>query len=435
MEEADVHAVPLDRDGPAEPARRRGVVGGLDFDAAVEMDRARAELVVAKRLDRQRPQRRPLLGEHGGHLALGRAVDAGIGPAGVPAVEVGLRRRERLEAQALERALGMADGRLDLPLAIRVGDATGQRDRAVVREHIAVQRVEDGVVDVRGEHALAQIVEDDDAHGPAQPAKRLLMQLGPASRARPEGQQPDALPAIAQREDEQPGAAVLARVRMPHHRPVAVVDLTFVPWGRHNHGMRLGGPLSTERNDEAPHAGVLGGKAVIVDKVAPDRHGIAAPAERPFDQFAIGGARAGRGRAPRRWQRAGDPRWKGPRVGGHLTGRICGRQPAVPRIPHEDPGSLQVGAGGLAPDARRLLDMPERPAHPAQRQHVPSFVVVQDIGHAGGRTTVRPPRQCLGVPLPHWPVFRCRRLAGFGCRPRPGRPAAVSSAKRCDVTR
>ena len=93
MEQADVHAVPLDRDVPAEPARRRGVVGVLDLDAAVEMDRARAELVVAKRLDRQRPQRRPLLGEHGGDLALGGAVDAGVGPAGVPAVEVGLRLR------------------------------------------------------------------------------------------------------------------------------------------------------------------------------------------------------------------------------------------------------------------------------------------------------------------------------------------------------
>ena len=41
MEEADVHAVPLDRDVAAEPARRRGVVGVLDLDAAVEMDRAR----------------------------------------------------------------------------------------------------------------------------------------------------------------------------------------------------------------------------------------------------------------------------------------------------------------------------------------------------------------------------------------------------------
>jgi hypothetical protein len=65
-----------------------------------------------------------LLGEHGGDLAFGGAMDAGIGPA----VEVGLG--ERLEAQALEGGLGMADRRLDFPLAIGIPDAAGQRDDA-----------------------------------------------------------------------------------------------------------------------------------------------------------------------------------------------------------------------------------------------------------------------------------------------------------------
>ena len=55
-------AVPLDREVAAKPARRRGVVRVLDFDAAIEMDRAGAELIVAKRLDRQGQQRRALVG-------------------------------------------------------------------------------------------------------------------------------------------------------------------------------------------------------------------------------------------------------------------------------------------------------------------------------------------------------------------------------------
>ena len=46
------------------------------------MDGAGAELVVAKRLDGQRAERRPFLGEHRRDLALGGAVDAGVGPAG-----------------------------------------------------------------------------------------------------------------------------------------------------------------------------------------------------------------------------------------------------------------------------------------------------------------------------------------------------------------
>ena len=42
-------------------------------------------------------------------------------------------------------------------------------------EHIAVEGIERGVVDIGSEHALAQVVEDDDSRAPAQPAKRLLM--------------------------------------------------------------------------------------------------------------------------------------------------------------------------------------------------------------------------------------------------------------------
>ena len=67
------------------------------------------------------------------------------------------------------------------------------------------------------------------------------------------------------------------------------------------------------------------------------------------------------GRAPRRWaaarQRAGGARGgSGPRVGGHLTGRFWRRASRRRRgAPHGDPGGLEIGAGRLAPDARRLL--------------------------------------------------------------------------------
>src|SRR5439155_9057440 len=134
---------------------------------------------------------------------------------------------------------------------------------------------------------------------------RLLVQLGPAPGARLEGQEPDALAAVAQREDEQPGTAVLARDRMSDHRPEPVINLAFLPGGGHDHGVGLGGPRAPEREDEAADARILGGEAVIIDEVAPDRHGVAAAGERRLDQLAIRGARAGRGRPPRwgRWAR------------------------------------------------------------------------------------------------------------------------------------
>ena len=122
----------------------------------------------------------------------------------------------------------MADRRLHLALAIGIADAAGQRDDAVMGEHVAVERVQGGVVDVGREHALAEIVEDDDLHGAAEAAEGLLVQLAPAPRARREGQQADALAAVAEGEDEEPRAAVLPGERMPHHRAVAVVDLAFL---------------------------------------------------------------------------------------------------------------------------------------------------------------------------------------------------------------
>ena len=109
---------------------------------------------------------------------------------------------------------------------------------------------------VRGEHALAQIVEDHDAHDAAEPAKRLLMQLGPAPGARLEEQQPDALAAVAEGEDEEPRAAVLARDGMPDHRAGAVVDLRFLTRRRHDHRVGVRGPLPLPLDDEAANAGV-----------------------------------------------------------------------------------------------------------------------------------------------------------------------------------
>ena len=161
-------------------------------------------------------------------------MDAGVGPARVPAIEIGLRLVERLEAQPLQRRLlRVADARFDFPFAIGIADATRQRDDAVVREHVAIERIERRIVDVGREHAFFEIVEDDDAHGAAEATKRALVQLGPDLRARLPHQQPHRFARVAERQDEEPRAAVLAGGRVPHHRPVAVVDLRLprrAPW-------------------------------------------------------------------------------------------------------------------------------------------------------------------------------------------------------------
>src|SRR5882724_1039335 len=208
---------------------------------------------------------------------------------------------------------------------------------------------------------------------------------------------------------------------MPDHRAVAVIDLALFTRSRHDHRMCLDGPLTTKHEDEATDARILGGEAVIIDEIAPDRHGIAAAGERRLDQLAIRCARAGRGRAPwgwRRVQRGGDPRHKGSGVGGHLFGRICQWVAPPSRWPHGKPGGLEVGAGGLAPHPRRLLDAPERPAQSPKCQNLLSLVVAQDVGHAGERDHSSSRRVNVLSAYSLWPVLRCRPMAGSGCRPR-----------------
>ena len=53
VQQTDVPEVPLHRNHTADPSRRRAVVGGIDFHAAIQIYRAYAILVVTERLDRQ----------------------------------------------------------------------------------------------------------------------------------------------------------------------------------------------------------------------------------------------------------------------------------------------------------------------------------------------------------------------------------------------
>jgi hypothetical protein len=98
----------------------------------------------------------------------------------------------------------------------------------LLTEHVAVQRIERGIVNVRGEDAFFESVEDDDAHGAAEPTKRLLVELGPDPRTRLPHQQPHRFARVAKRQHEEPRAPVLARLWMTDHRTIAIIDLGFL---------------------------------------------------------------------------------------------------------------------------------------------------------------------------------------------------------------
>src|SRR5690349_20482666 len=105
--------VPLHADSSANPSRRRTIICRFYFHAAVQMHGAFAELVITEGLDWQRQQGRPLFSEHGCDLTLGGAVDARVGPARLPMIQIRLRLLHAFETHALQwRLLRVADSTL-----------------------------------------------------------------------------------------------------------------------------------------------------------------------------------------------------------------------------------------------------------------------------------------------------------------------------------
>ena len=171
--------VPLHPQSMADSSRWNMVVGTSDFDGAVEVNRSIAVFVVTEGFDGKRKKMRLLLFEHFSHLPLRRAVDPSIGPVRLPTVEVALRFFGTLEAKPFQLPLCVINAAFHLAFAVRIADPTRQGRYAIVREHVAIQGVQPWLVNVGLEHALFQVVEDDDTRRAAETTERLLVKLGP----------------------------------------------------------------------------------------------------------------------------------------------------------------------------------------------------------------------------------------------------------------
>ena len=102
-----------------------------------------------------------LFGKHGGDLPFGRAMNAGVGPALFPAIQIRLRFFQALEAHSFERcSFGVTDSGLHFPFAIGILDPARQSHHAVVSENITKQRVDGGIVDIGNCHSFSQVVEN-----------------------------------------------------------------------------------------------------------------------------------------------------------------------------------------------------------------------------------------------------------------------------------
>ena len=285
--------------------------------------------------------------------------------------------------------------------------------RPIVREHVAIDGIERRVVDVRREHAFFEIVEDDEARRAAQPAKRPLVELGPRLRARVPDEQAHRFARVAERQDEEPRASVLGRLRMTDHRAVAVVDLRFFTRCRRDDDARFDGRAAAQLADEATDAGVASGETLL-HEVLPDRHRVAPQFQGCFDLLAVRRTRARRRRATRRrvggHLRLGNCRFCG-WVGGHLpgNGRFCRPFARAATAPHRQPRPSQVPRGRFAADVGRVRDPADGPTQTAQGQNLLLLLVVQDVAHPDEGLQSHRPRQRLG---------RRQLIAGFGCPPR-----------------
>ena len=129
-------------------------------------------------------------GEHSHDLSFGRAMNACVGPTLFPMIQIGLRFFQALEAHAFQRRfLGVPDTRFNFSFSIGILDPARQCHHTVMSEHVPIQRIEGGIVDIRNQHSFPQIVENDHSDRATDATKSFLMQLGPDARTRTPHQQ------------------------------------------------------------------------------------------------------------------------------------------------------------------------------------------------------------------------------------------------------
>ena len=272
----------------------------------------------------------------------------------------------------------MAYGGLDLTLPVWILNPARHGDGAIVRQHVTIERIESGIVNVGDEYAFAQIIEHHDASGTTEPTEGFLVQLGPDACAGTEHQQPHRFAAAPQSHHEQPRPPVLTALRIAHHRASPVVDLGFFSRRGEDHRPCLWYLRSAQLVSESPNALIPTLEPVIGDQILPDRHGIAVSTETQLDDFAEGFTGASReraspvfpGRTPQPHAKAGDHLYGRfcrlaafgysctVRVGDHLYGRFCPASlPPSTGRPDLDPTGFQVSANGLSTYPRGLLDL------------------------------------------------------------------------------
>jgi hypothetical protein len=154
-------------------------------------------------------------------------------------------------------------------------------------QHVTIERIDGGIVDVGREHTLAQIVEHHHAGNAAEPAEGFFVQLGPGLRTGLEYQKANRLAAIAQRQDEQSRAPVLAAARVSHHWSGAVIHLSFLSRCGLDDDASFRRLAPAQLANKTLHALIRAGETTTIYQILPDGLGVATAGESRFDHVSI----------------------------------------------------------------------------------------------------------------------------------------------------
>ena len=267
-------------------------------------------------------------------------MDARVGPVLFPAIEIALApprgSRSACPLSGVRWAWPTPDS--TFPFAIGIADPARQRDHAVVREHVAIERIEGGIVDVGLEHALLQIVEHDDLGHPPSRRKAFSCSSAQIRVLDRQHQQAHRLAAIAERQDEEPRAA--STCRSLGHAPSGppVVDLRLFAGCREDDARRrdVARPRSLRTKRLTPHSRR---ETVVRSRSCQIAMALRAATERQVDCSRYGSQALGGGLAS--WAARLARRRK---VGGHLYGRFCRRAAPLPGTHISTPAGVNTHA-------------------------------------------------------------------------------------------
>ena len=117
-------------------------------------------------------------------------MDSGVGAVRFPTVQIGLGFRQTLEAFSFERgSLRVPDAGFNFSFAVGIVDPARQGHSSVMGEHVAIKRVQSGVVEIGDQDTFFEVVQDHDPRTATESTEGFLVELGPDAGTGAEGQE------------------------------------------------------------------------------------------------------------------------------------------------------------------------------------------------------------------------------------------------------